>query len=143
MASSKDQAIDLKNAYVKGIIDASVPQKLGMEVESPVASVHYDLNENLVHRTNDNDPTIYITNGYDEYPGRPHTKSILSETPWAHANPVMEGGVGGTTPIGARDTDVLNKQGVDDAIRLWAETSKPGKQTYRQPRFSIPGMPVN
>lgn len=137
MANSKIQASALKDAYVSGIIDSS---KLGLQ-QDQLASVHYDLNEGLVHGTNDNDPTVYVTNGYEEYPGSPRTRSIESIHPFHDANPVLEG-VSRTAPMGAQNSAPLGAL-ESDAIEAWHRSHDLSNRTFREPRFSMPGQRVN
>ena len=144
-ASAKEKAYNLKDSYVAGLIEgaatASAPT-MPMQDMGNQASVHYDLNNNVVHRTNDNDPTVFVTNGYDEYPGRPRTRSVNSLHPLVEANPVSIG-VSEVAPFGARSTSHLPLSGQKEAIEHWGRSSDPHQRTYREPRFTIPGKPVN
>ena len=141
MSSSKTQAVDLKDAYVKGLIDSKLLGATGSEVGQQ-ASVHYDLNNNLMHRTNDNDPTVFVTNGYDEYPNRPTTRSVDSMNPAYDENPVMESLEVGPVP-GARDSQPLGNYFQDEAIDAWHRSQDPSNRTWKEPRFTTPGRPVN
>ena len=75
MASSKDKAIGLKDAYVQGILDGAGPEasaeagqaeladlagKLGIE-KSNTASVMFDLNSGDIKGINDGKPYSFIT----------------------------------------------------------------------------------
>ena len=75
MASSKDKAVGLKDAYVAGLLDSAGPEgaaeagagaiaelagKLGME-QGQQASAHIDLDRNTYTPANDGDPHNYAT----------------------------------------------------------------------------------
>ena len=144
-ASSKEKAYNLKDNYVAGLIEAGATAPMPTMPEQDMgeqASVHYDLNNNVVHRTNDNDPTVFITNGYDEYPGQPRTRSVNSLHPLVEANPVSIG-VSEVAPYGARNTSPLNLDGQREAIEHLVRSRDPHQRTYREPAFTIPGRAVN
>ena len=143
MSKSTVKANNLKDAYVKGIIDSKLSNALGSELNQQ-ASVHYDLNNNLMHRTNDNDPTVYVTNGYDEYPNSPRTRSVDSINPAYDENPVMPDGLMVAPVPGAKDTHPLVKGMFNDqAIDAWGRSYDNSNRTWKEPRFSKPGQRVN
>ena len=142
MAKSNIDAQILKDTYVKGIIDSKMSGALGSEL-SQQASVHYDLNNDVMHRTNDNDPTVYVTNGYDEYPNRPMTRSVNSMNPAYNENPVMPGGLEVAPVPGDRDTQPLSRPFKDQAIDAWGRSYDSSNRTWKEPRFTTPGLPVN
>ena len=77
MASSKDKAIGLKDAYVSGLLDAAGPEvaaeagamanrelagKLDME-QGQQATVHIDSDRGRQFRSNDDRPNFHVTGG--------------------------------------------------------------------------------
>ncbi len=144
-SSAKDKANALKDSYVAGLIEGAATSSastMPMQDMGNQASVHYDLNDNVVHRTNDNDPTVFVTHGYDEYPGQPRTRSVNSLHPLVEANPVSIG-VSEVAPFGARSTSPLNLSGQKEAIEHLGRSRDPHQRTYREPQFTIPGRAVN
>ena len=79
MASSQDKAIALKDAYIKGIVDATSEAPAMPEQDmGDTASAMVDLNRGTATMRHDGDPHVYIKKGgsikrsYDErmaYPG--------------------------------------------------------------------------
>ena len=144
-ATAQEKAYNLKDSYVAGLLEGGATAPIQGMTEQDMgnqASVHYDLNNNLVHGTNDNDPTVFITNGYDEYPGQPRTRSVDSLHPLVEANPVSFG-VSEVAPYGARNTSPLNLSGQKEAIEHLVRSRDPHQRTYREPRFTSPGIAVN
>ena len=142
MAKSNIDAQVLKDAYVKGIIDSKLSGSLGSEL-SQQASVHYDLNNDVMYGANDGDPTIYVTNGYDEYPNRPRTRSVDSINPAYNENPVMPNGLGVAPVPGAKDSNPLSGIFKSEAIDAWQRSQDPANRTWKEPRFTKPGTRVN
>ena len=77
MASSKEKAVGLKDAYVAGLLDSAGPEvaaeagagalqelagKLGME-QGQQASIHLNLDRDTMTESNDGDGSIYVTRG--------------------------------------------------------------------------------
>lgn len=144
-ASAQKKAYNLKDSYVAGLIEggATAPAStMPTQDMGEQASIHYDLNNNVVYRTNDNDPTVFVTHGYDEYPGQPRTRSVNSLHPLVEANPVSIG-VSEVAPLGARSISPLNLSGQKEAIEHLGRSRDPHQRTYREPQFTIPGRAVN
>ena len=64
MASSQDKAIALKDAYIKGIVDATSEAPAMPEQDmGDTAGIIMDLETRRNYFRNDGDPTIYVTDG--------------------------------------------------------------------------------
>ena len=90
MASSKDKAVGLKDAYVAGLLDSAGPEvaaeagsgamqelagKLGME-QGQQASVVVDLRSGEAWGNNDGDPTFKVTSDWGGSNARTKTRQI-------------------------------------------------------------------